>query len=146
MADGSPLLEHLEGYTRDMPNINSRGICVLTADVDGDGLEDVIEYGPEWDGEEANMLFSVSYTPEINCRVLYDREPGEDVDYIICLTKFGRGMELVYGGTERRRSRSIPGSGQKARFLFADRPGHGRMPGTDTGGEGRSASCTITLD
>lgn len=56
LADGSPLLEHLEGYTQDMPNINSRGIVVLTADVDGDGLEDVIEYGPGWDTEEANML------------------------------------------------------------------------------------------
>lgn len=57
LAEGSPLLEHIRAYEEDQLMIVTGGICILAADVNGDGLEDLIEYGPdeEYRGS-ANML------------------------------------------------------------------------------------------
>lgn len=57
LAEGSPLLEHIRSYEEDELMIVTGGICILAADVNGDGLEDIIEYGPddEYRGS-ANML------------------------------------------------------------------------------------------
>lgn len=57
LTEGSPLLEHIRLYEEDETTIITGGICILAADVNGDGLEDLIEYGPdeEYRGS-ANML------------------------------------------------------------------------------------------
>lgn len=57
MAAGSPLLEHIRSYEEDETLIITGGICILAADVNGDGLEDLIEYGPDaQNADTANML------------------------------------------------------------------------------------------
>lgn len=57
LAEKSPLLEHIRSYEENELMIITGGICLLAADVNGDGLEDLIEYGPdeEYRGS-ANML------------------------------------------------------------------------------------------
>ncbi len=49
-------IPHMAGDAPPIPNIAAVGICVLAADVNGDGLEDVIEYAPAQDDDGANML------------------------------------------------------------------------------------------
>lgn len=57
MAAGSPLLEHIRSYEEDETLIITGGICILAADVNGDSLEDLIEYGPDaQNADTANML------------------------------------------------------------------------------------------
>ena len=60
LAEKSPLLEHIRYYAEDQLTIVTGGICILTADINGDGIDDVIEYGPDENGYEngysANML------------------------------------------------------------------------------------------
>lgn len=56
MAEGSPLLEHIKSYEENELTIVTGGICIIAADVNGDGLEDMIEYGPDEDEDSANML------------------------------------------------------------------------------------------
>lgn len=57
LAERSPLLEHIAYYEEDARTINSQGICILMADVNEDGADDIIEYGPDdyWP-LNANML------------------------------------------------------------------------------------------
>lgn len=57
LAERSPMLEHIRLYEEDELTINTGGICILAADVNGDGLEDIIEYGPDYNGDDANMLY-----------------------------------------------------------------------------------------
>lgn len=56
MTEGSPLLEHIRAYEENELTIVTGGICIIAADVNGDGLEDIIEYGPDEDEDSANML------------------------------------------------------------------------------------------
>ena len=57
MAEGSPLLEHIRSYEENELTIATGGICIIAADVNGDGLEDLIEYGPDAENvDTANML------------------------------------------------------------------------------------------
>ena len=57
MAEGSPLLEHIRSYEENELTIATGGICIIAADVNGDGLEDLIEYGPDAENADtANML------------------------------------------------------------------------------------------
>lgn len=57
LAERSPLLEHIRSYEEDETLIITGGICILAADVNGDGLEDIIEYGPDDENaDSANML------------------------------------------------------------------------------------------
>ena len=60
LAEKSPLLEHIRYYAEDQLTIITGGICILTADINGDGIDDVIEYGPDENdyenGYRANML------------------------------------------------------------------------------------------
>lgn len=56
LAEKSPLLEHIRYYAEDQLTIVTGGICILTADINGDGIDDVIEYGPDENGYSANML------------------------------------------------------------------------------------------
>ena len=60
LAEKSPLLEHIRYYAEDQLTIVTGGICILTADINGDGIDDVIEYGPDENdyenGYRANML------------------------------------------------------------------------------------------
>lgn len=57
MAEGAPLLEHIKAYEEDELMIVTGGICILAADVNGDGQEDLIEYGPDAENADtANML------------------------------------------------------------------------------------------
>lgn len=45
-AEKAPILGHLKRYAEDSFTIPTTGICILLADVDGNGIEDVIEYSP----------------------------------------------------------------------------------------------------
>lgn len=57
LAERSPLLEHIRSYEEDETLIITGGICTLAADVNGDGLEDIIEYGPDDENaDSANIL------------------------------------------------------------------------------------------
>lgn len=99
LADSSPLLEHMAGYAEHMPNINTVGICVLTADVDGDGLEDVIEYGPAEDSDGANMLAIYLQEKEGGYRLSYS-QPVFDTrihwTHIIEVVKYQKNTYLLF--------------------------------------------------
>lgn len=56
LAEGSSLLEHIRSYEENELTIVTGGICILAADINGDGLKDIIEYGPDEDENSANML------------------------------------------------------------------------------------------
>lgn len=42
----SQLLNHLSAYANNHWTISSDGICILQADINGDGIKDIVEYGP----------------------------------------------------------------------------------------------------
>lgn len=46
LAEKSSLFEHLKMYEQNHDTVSTRGIRVIKADVDKDGIEDIIEYGP----------------------------------------------------------------------------------------------------
>lgn len=46
LAGQSQLLKHLSAYTNNHLTITSAGICILQADINGDGIPDIVEYGP----------------------------------------------------------------------------------------------------
>lgn len=58
LADIEPILRHLKMYSEDHFTVDTEGICIIMADVDSDGAEDIIEYGPgSYDDKEwANRL------------------------------------------------------------------------------------------
>lgn len=58
LADKEPILRHLKMYSEDHFTVDTEGICIIMADVDSDGAEDIIEYGPgSYDDKEwANRL------------------------------------------------------------------------------------------
>lgn len=58
LADKEPLLGHLKMYSEDHFTVDTEGICIIMADIDLDGIQDIIEYGPGSynDKEWANRL------------------------------------------------------------------------------------------
>ncbi len=61
LAEKTPIMRYIVGYAENSFTIPTDGICMIVADVNNDGLEDLIEYGPAdsnamWNWQIANRL------------------------------------------------------------------------------------------
>ena len=61
LAEKTPIMRYMEEYAEDSFTIPTSGICMIAADVNNDGLEDLIEYGRAnsnamWNWRIANRL------------------------------------------------------------------------------------------
>lgn len=74
LAGQSQLLKHLSAYANNHWTITSAGICILQADINGDGIPDIVEYGPG-EGE----FFVNKSEEEINTLLIFFGE--EDNSY-----------------------------------------------------------------
>lgn len=46
LAGEEPIMRYIKGYAEDYFTVPTNGGCMISADVNGDGIEDLIEYGP----------------------------------------------------------------------------------------------------
>lgn len=74
LAGQSQLLNHLNVYANNHMAISTNGICILQADINGDGIKDIVEYGP---GE--GYWFVNTMEEEINTLLIFLGE--EDNSY-----------------------------------------------------------------
>ena len=79
LAEGSPVLAYMKGYYADPSLIPQSGLCILSADINFDGLEDLVEYVPA--GEKLSW---------------YKREVGTANRLVIYLGEEGGGYRLSY--------------------------------------------------
>ncbi len=61
LSEKTPIMKYLKSYAENSFTIPTDGICIITADVNSDGIDDLIEYGPAddnalWNWEIANRL------------------------------------------------------------------------------------------
>lgn len=98
LAGQSQLLKHLSAYANNHWTITSAGICILQADINGDGIPDIVEYGPgegeffvNKSEEEINTLliflgeedntYSLHYSQPFFCTKVSWGEPIQVIEY-----------------------------------------------------------------
>ena len=69
LAEGSPLLAHIKGYCEYPESIPPSEVCLLAADINFDGIKDIIEYAPEqgeisWYGNQRSACRLVIFLGE----------------------------------------------------------------------------------